>query len=595
MEAFYALATEDYRQLALAADWPALLGDAGPRGLVAARRRLRQRQVPDGAAQAHGNHIASPASPTTCSTRRPSRWPKARAALAPPFVPRHDLVMTLQDLPPSCGPYDVVWATHALYALPPDELDVAVARFVAALAPGGLGLVAQATSRSHYLAFYDAFAPGCARRRPTRRPSRCATPCAPPAPTCASSAITYRTGTSDRAVAEGFLQRCAFDDTVSLEEMEAAPVLGDYLASCRGPDGSYIFAPRGGAAMAVNPGWLPAANRDSGIDQDWAGDDQDWWDWYVTLAENDDTPAELVGRSRPPRRRRRPPTSSCGASSPSPTPRPTSASRPSAAMPSSSLPQVLSPAVVRRLAERLEELLRAEHGDDVAGRFTALEQMWLHDDLMRAGRALAPDRRVSPPTCSASPPCGIYHDNALSKEPGCGRTPWHHDAEHFPLAHRSGGHGVDPDVSDPRSAWARSALRPRCRCVRDEVADLDFDKVGTSYDAGGRPALRRARVAVEAGPFAVGEVSFHSALCFHTAGPNRTTQPRRALATTYFADGARVVESPTLISGTWRDFLPGVEPGGLAVSTLNPIVARRDGCSATRSLLAATRPPCLSR
>ena len=47
---------------------------------------------------------------------------------------------------------------------------------------------------------------------------------------------------------------------------------------------------------------------------------------------------------------------------------------------------------------------------------------------------------------------------------------------------------------------------------------------------------------VEDGPYAVGEVSFHGATCFHTAGRNGTTQPRRALATTYFADGARVVD-----------------------------------------------------
>ena len=48
--------------------------------------------------------------------------------------------------------------------------------------------------------------------------------------------ITYETGTSDRDVAEGFLQRCAFDDTVSLEEMEAAPVLGEYLRRPHGPN-----------------------------------------------------------------------------------------------------------------------------------------------------------------------------------------------------------------------------------------------------------------------------------------------------------------------------------------------------------------------
>ena len=54
--------------------------------------------------------------------------------------------------------------------------------------------------------------------------------------------VSRRVTQADRDVAEGFLQRCAFDDTVSLEEMEAAPVLGDYLASCRRPDGSYVFS-----------------------------------------------------------------------------------------------------------------------------------------------------------------------------------------------------------------------------------------------------------------------------------------------------------------------------------------------------------------
>ncbi len=58
---------------------------------------------------------------------------------------------------------------------------------------------------------------------------------------------------------------------------------------------------------------------------------------------------------------------------------------------------------------------------------------------------------------------------------------------------------------------------------------------------GGAVGWTRGR-AVDASPFAVGEVSFHSALCFHTAGPNRSTQPRRALSTTYYADGARVLE-----------------------------------------------------
>lgn len=316
---------------------------------------------------------------------------------------------------------------------------------------------------------------------------------------------------------------------------------------------------------------LPEQNRDGGIEQDWAGDDQDWWDWYVTLAANEKAPTELVDGPGLP-------------DAPAATDEQVerelaepydldpSAARAFAREAFVRLPGVLSPAVVRRLAEHLEGLLRAEHGDDVAGRFTALEQMWVHDDLMRAV-ALSPRIGGLAATLLDEPGVRLYHDNALSKEPGCGRTPWHHDAEHFPL-----------QTTQAVTAWMPMSAIPgrmgplsfaRGREVLGEVADLEFDKVGTSYDEAVTQRFVDRGVAVESGPFAVGDVSFHSALCFHTAGPNLTRQPRRALATTYFADGARVTSSPTLISGTWREFLPGVEPGGLAASELNPVVGRR--------------------
>ncbi|MBC7679776.1 MAG: snoK, partial [Pseudorhodobacter sp.] len=47
--------------------------------------------------------------------------------------------------------------------------------------------------------------------------------------------------------------------------------------------------------MALNTNEkLPEQNRDGGLEQDWAGNDQDWWDWYVTLAANDQTSIDLV-------------------------------------------------------------------------------------------------------------------------------------------------------------------------------------------------------------------------------------------------------------------------------------------------------------
>ncbi|MEO0850059.1 MAG: hypothetical protein AAFY04_01460, partial [Pseudomonadota bacterium] len=60
-------------------------------------------------------------------------------------------------------------------------------------------------------------------------------------------------------------------------------------------------------------------------------------------------------------------------------------------------------------------------------------------------------------------------------------------------------------------------------------------------------------------------------LSFHTAGGNDTTLSRCALANTYFADGARIVDAPTMVSGDWQKFMPGTSPGAVAKSPLNPI------------------------
>lgn len=244
MELFYALAVEDYRQLALAADWPQLLAGQAHEGWslldvacgsgkfpTALLRHTDLGRVPDLAYD-----LLDPSAFSVA---------EARGTLAAPFVARHDLVMTLQDLPPehlASDPYDVVWATHALYALPPEELDVAAERLVAALAPGGLGLVAQATAASHYLAFYDAFRAGVREATPYTTAEQVRDALVRAGADVRDQRVAYRTGTDDRAVVEGFLQRCAFDDSVSLEQMEAAPVLGDYLASCRDASGSYTFS-----------------------------------------------------------------------------------------------------------------------------------------------------------------------------------------------------------------------------------------------------------------------------------------------------------------------------------------------------------------
>ena len=239
MQAFYALATEDYRQLAGARDWNADLGAHAVDG------RVRLLDVACGSGKFPTALLAAglAAQPTVdVDLLDPSAFSiaEARAALAPPFVAGGEHEIVLQDF--TGTGFDVAWATHALYALPPDELAAGAARMVAALRPGGFGVVAQASSRSHYLTFYDAYRSSFA---PDATPYTDAEGVADALRAAGApievKVLQYRTGTSNRTVAEGFLQRCAFDDSVSLEQMEGSAALGDYLAGCRDADGAYEF------------------------------------------------------------------------------------------------------------------------------------------------------------------------------------------------------------------------------------------------------------------------------------------------------------------------------------------------------------------
>lgn len=247
MEAFYALAREDYRLLALERDWPALLRDVWSRA-AREERALAVLDVACGSGKfpeallVHGK-LEGLGLRLDVSLLDPSAFSVAEAAgvLRAPLREVDRLVVTLEDLDPALGPFDVVWATHALYALAPEHLDRAARRFVAALAPGhGLGVVAQGTRDGHYLRFYRAFLDGLRGGQGT--PYLAAEDVVGALRTAGADVAERRlryvheVAIDDRATLEGYLQRCAFDDTVGLDELLAAPVVGPYLDGCRDDD-----------------------------------------------------------------------------------------------------------------------------------------------------------------------------------------------------------------------------------------------------------------------------------------------------------------------------------------------------------------------
>ncbi|MDQ1648321.1 MAG: hypothetical protein QOG60_378 [Frankiaceae bacterium] len=249
MDAFYALAIEDYRQLVLAADWQSVF-------TAQAAEDWKLLDVACGSGKFPATLLRyadlSGLPPLRYDLLDPSAFSvaEAKTQLAPPFVAGRELVTDLQSFRPegnSSGAgaevgYDLVIAVHALYALPPDQLPVAAERLVAVRRPGGVGVVAQATARSHYLAFYDAYRAGVRSATPYTTAEQVRDALVAAGADVREQRVTYTTGTDDRNVAEGFLQRCAFDDTITLPAMEQAPVLGDYLAGCRTAEGGYRFS-----------------------------------------------------------------------------------------------------------------------------------------------------------------------------------------------------------------------------------------------------------------------------------------------------------------------------------------------------------------
>ena len=335
---------------------------------------------------------------------------------------------------------------------------------------------------------------------------------------------------------------------------------------------------------------LTGANaRRSDVDQPWEQDNQAWWDWYVSLgAEGIDMPdasapnavvlaekalsAELsddrvASESELDRELALPYNL---------TPGQIDSFRRNGFI---KLPEVLSPRVVRRLRVEMVRAFKQEFSldpdRDAPERFLSIEMAWLNNAVLRQFVLSPRIARLSAELLGVHA-VRLYHDNFLAKQPGGGRTPWHNDRHHFPLA-----------TDDVVTAWIPAQAIPAAMGplafagpidAHKLVADIEFDKFGTTFDERVERVFRdhAPAVSIEQKSFDVGEVSFHHNLCFHSAGANRTRYSRMAMANTYFVSGARIIDKPTMVSGDWQKFMPGVAPGEVVESELNPVCWSRD-------------------
>lgn len=165
----------------------------------------------------------------------------------------------------------------------------------------------------------------------------------------------------------------------------------------------------------------------------------------------------------------------------------------------------------------------------------------------------------------------LYHDQALFKESGGGITPWHADQYYWPLS-----------SNKTITIWIPLQATPL------EMGPLEFS-AGSHNIITGRELsisdnservikqnLRINNLPHIIEPYDLGEVSFHSGWVFHRAGANITDTVRKVMTIIYM-DKDITLKKPENSGqeNDWKTWCPGVEPGQIVNSHLNPVLYER--------------------
>lgn len=162
----------------------------------------------------------------------------------------------------------------------------------------------------------------------------------------------------------------------------------------------------------------------------------------------------------------------------------------------------------------------------------------------------------------------IWHDQALFKEPGGGPTPWHQDHYYWPL---DTPHMITmwmPLVDAPMKSgtvkFAPGSHKdgPLASMPISDESESFFDNL-----------VREKKYEIAQWDLAAGDATWHDGWTLHAAPPNQGAAMREAMTVIYFADGAKVSEPANEHQpADLARWLPGLKPGDVAASPLNPLV-----------------------
>jgi ectoine hydroxylase-related dioxygenase (phytanoyl-CoA dioxygenase family) len=163
----------------------------------------------------------------------------------------------------------------------------------------------------------------------------------------------------------------------------------------------------------------------------------------------------------------------------------------------------------------------------------------------------------------------LYHDQALYKEPGGGFTPWHQDQYYWPL-----------DTTKTITLWMPLVD------LTEEMGIMRFasgshkegyiDKLGISDSSQqflDQYIKDKQFPVTNTLTMQAGDATFHNGWTLHGAPGNHSATMREVMTIIYFADGTRALKPDNKNrEADLAAWLPGIKPGEMAASHLNPII-----------------------
>ncbi len=209
-----------------------------------------------------------------------------------------------------------------------------------------------------------------------------------------------------------------------------------------------------------------------------------------------------------------------------------------------------------------------EERDTYGKAFLQIENLWVRDEAVRHFTLARRFGQIAADLLGVDG-VRIYHDQALFKEPGGGPTPWHQDQHYWPLDTDNTVTLWMPLVDIPAqigSMTLRLRLAAAGLCGRSRRSSDKSDQVLSEFIQ--EKGLQKTHY----GAMSAGDATFHAGWTLHSAPGNPTAAMREVMTIIYYADGTHLLGPENPRGRNDMGWFPGLAPGDLAASELNPLV-----------------------